>query len=142
LRNKVVQHWLARSCLISAAVAAVGLTIVGCARQDTRIQQHQEKLESLGSTTAAVGEAWLAGSTSGTFTRTALERTFLLVEQERSALASKPQALVDPRGAQLSQVAERLSRLVALTIDNVAAADAGSVRRRLTEIPIKSSARP
>jgi len=133
----VVQQSLARACLISAAV---GLSTVACARHDARIQQHQEKLESLGSTTAVIGRAWLAGDVSGTFTRTALEQTFLLVEQERSALASRPQELLDPRGARLSQAAERLSRLLALTINDVGAADAEAVRRRITEIPITSSA--
>jgi hypothetical protein len=137
----MVQLPLARCCLISAALAAVGLSAGACVRQDARIQQHQEKLESLGSTTAAIGRAWLGGDTSGTFTRTALEQTFRLVEQERSALAGSPQALLDPRGAHLSQAAESLSRLLAMTINDVDAADAGSVRRRLTEIPIMSSAR-
>src|SRR4051812_38708568 len=135
----MVQHSLTRACVIAALIAAAGSSTGACARQDARIQQHQEKLESLGSTTAAIGRAWLAGDTSGTFTRTALEQTFLLVEQERSALAGSPQALVDPRGARLSQAAEGLSRLLATTINDVGAADAGSVRRHLTEIPITSS---
>src|SRR4051812_49900114 len=117
----MVQHSFARSCLISAAVAVVGLSAGACARQDARIQQHQERLESLGSTTAAIGRAWMDGDTSGTFTRTALEQTFLLVEQERSALAESPQALLDPRGAHLSQPADGLSRLLALTINDVPA---------------------
>src|SRR4051812_36714310 len=131
----------ARSCLIIAILAAGGLSAGACARQDARIQQHQETLQSLGATTAAIGRAWLGGDTSGTFTRTALEQTFLLVEQERRALAGSPQALLDPRGAHLSQAAERLSRLLAVTISDVVATDAGSVRRRLTEIPFTSSAR-
>src|SRR4051812_25742354 len=96
----------ARSCLIIATLAAGGLSAGACARQDARIQQHQEKLESLGATTAAIGRAWLGGDTSGTFTRTALEQTFKLVEQERSALAGSPQTLLDPRAAHLSQAAE------------------------------------
>src|SRR4051812_20677526 len=108
LWEAMVQQFLARACLISVALAAVALSSGACAREDARIQEHQEKLESLGSTTAAIGQAWLAGDVSETFTRTALEQTFLLVEQERSAVASRPQALLDPRGAQLSQVAERL----------------------------------
>jgi len=137
----VFQHLRARTWLIRAAIAAGCLSSGACARQDARIQQHQEKLESLGSTTAAIGRAWLAGETSGTFTRTALEQTFMLVEQERSALAASPQTLLDPRGAHLSQAAEGLSRLLAMTINDVGAADAGSVRHRLTQIPITSSAR-
>jgi hypothetical protein len=134
----MAQRALSAFRLISAALA-ICMSAGACARQDARIQQHQERLESLGSTTAAVGRAWLDGDTSGTFTRTALEQTFLMVEQERSALAESPQALLDPRGAHLSQAADGLSRLLALTINDVRAADAGSLRRRLTEIPIISS---
>src|SRR4051812_1998260 len=131
----MVQRSLARAWLISATVAAIGWSTGGCSGPEARIQQHQEKLESLGSTTAAIGDAWLAGDTSETFTRTALEQTFRLVEQERSTLAGSAQALLDPRAARLSQAAEDLSRLLAMTIHDVAAADASSVRRRLTEIP-------
>lgn len=117
--------------------AAFVLVSVGCSRQDARLQQHREKFESLGATTAAIGESWLAGSTSGTYTLTALDQTFLLVEQERAALASTPEALIDPRAAELSQAAESLSRLIAEMRQDVRAADASSVRQRLANIPIK-----
>ena len=134
-----MSHGLGRaSCVIVAALTVVS---AGCSRQDERLRQHQEKFESLGSTTAAIGEAWLAGSTSGTYTRTALEQTQVLVEQERSALASVPEMLLDPRGAGLSQAAERLSRLLAAMIHDVGAADAESVRRHLTHIPIVAPAK-
>jgi hypothetical protein len=116
------------------ALAAVALS--RCSRQDTRLQQHQEAFESLGATTAAIGEAWLDGSVSGTYTVTALERTFALVEQERTALAATPRTLLDPRGAQLSQSAERLSRLLAALTGDVREADAAAARRHLGEIPI------
>ena len=117
---------------LTAALAAAG-----CGNQEQRLQQHREKFESLGASAAAIGEAWLAGSTSGTYTGTALEQMFLLVEQERSALASTPDALLDSRGAELSQAAERLSRLIAAMIHDVRAADAASLRQRLAAIPIK-----
>lgn len=119
-------------------IAALAFSPSGCGRQDTRLQQHQEALESLASTMTAIGEGWLAGDLSGTYTRTALEQTFRLVEQERASLASSPQSLLDPRGAHLSQAAERLSRLLAMMIADVRAADARSARRRLAEIPIMS----
>jgi hypothetical protein len=120
-------------------VAVAMLAVVGCSREDERFQQHREKFESLGSFTAAVAEAWLAGNTAGTYTRTALEQTFLLVEQERSTLASTPEALRDPRGAEMSKAAERLSRLIAAMIHDVRAADAVSLRQHLATIPIKPS---
>jgi hypothetical protein len=120
-----------------ALLAAAFLILQACGRQDQRLRQHQEKLESLGATTAAIGEAWLAGSTSGTFTRGALAQTFQLVEQERAALAASPEALLDPRGAALSRNAEALSRLLSTLIQDVRGADAASARRRLAQIPIK-----
>jgi hypothetical protein len=125
-----------------AVAAAAAVLLSGCTGQDKRLQQHREKLESLGATTAAVCDAWLAGRVSGTYTQTALDQTYLLVEQERTALASSPQALLDPRGAALSQSAERLSRLLAAVMHDVRAADGASVRRRLAEIPIAPAETP
>jgi hypothetical protein len=119
------------------AIALTALTI-GCSGLDRRLQQHHEKLASLESTTVLVARAWLSGDVSGTYTTTALEQTFALVEQERAALASAPQALLDPRGARLSQAAERLSRLIAVMINDVRAADAPAVRRGLAAVPITS----
>jgi hypothetical protein len=84
----------------------------------------------------AIGEAWLSGDVSGTYAGTALKQTFHLVEQERASLAASPQALVDPRGAQLSQAAERLSRLLAVMMHDVCAANAAAVRQHLAEIPV------
>ena len=121
-------------------LVALALTTGACARQDAQLEQHKEKLESLGETTAAICQAWLNGDVSGTYTETALDQTFLLVEQERTALAASPEALVDPRGANLSQSSERLSRLIAVLIHDVEGANGASVRQRLTEIPIRTSA--
>jgi hypothetical protein len=116
--------------------ALVGLSVSACASRDTQLRQHQEKLESLGSSTITIAEAWLSGSVSGTYAVTALDQTFVLVEQERSALAAEPDALVDPRGAALSDAAERLSRLIAVMRHDVQAADGRSVRQHLAEVPI------
>jgi hypothetical protein len=122
---------------IATAVALIAA--IGCASHDTRLRQHQGAFESLGATTTAIGIAWLDGGISGTFTRTALQTTFQLVEQERTALASTPQMLSDPRGAHLSQAAEQLSRLVALLIDDVGSADAQRLRQHLAQIPMAPS---
>jgi hypothetical protein len=108
----------------------------GCVTQDARLQQHQEKLESLARTTEAVAAAWLAGSVSGTYAGTALEETSRLLEKERSALAGTPELLVDPRGARLSQRAERMSRLLGLMIHDVDAADGQALRQRITDLGI------
>jgi hypothetical protein len=111
-----------------------------CSRQDARLEQHKKKFESLGETTAAICEAWLGGDVSGTYTRTALDQTFTLVEQERTGLAASPADLLDPRGAGLSQSAERLSRLIAILSHEVEGAHDASVRHLVTQIPIRASA--
>ena len=128
-----------RSRIAFILVAALSLATGACSRHDSRIQQHKEHFESLGSTTAAIAEAWLSGSASGTYTRTALEQTFLLVEKERTALAKRPEMLLDPRGAHLSEATERLSRLIALLIGHVNASDGESARRLIAAIPITSA---
>lgn len=98
--------------------------------------QHQEKLESLGASTAAIAEAWLDGAASGRYARTAFEQTYQLVEQERTALARKPAALADSRGARLSEAAERLSRLLAVMIRDVEQGDPSALRHHVSQIPI------
>lgn len=126
---------------IALELAAVMLCI-GCSRQDARLDQHRKNLESLGATTKVIAEAWLSGAVSGTYTETALEQTFHLVEQERAKLASRPEVLRDPRGAGLSQDAEQLSRLIASMIGDVGSADGDSARHRLASLPILPQERP
>jgi hypothetical protein len=106
-----------------------------CNGQERRLQQRQEKIESLGATATAVGNAWLDQSVSSTYARTALDQTFLLLEQERSTLASSPENLIDGRGARLSQAAERLARTIALISDDVTRGDATSARQHLSTVP-------
>jgi hypothetical protein len=115
------------------------LSSAACHRQDQQLQQHTEKLASLRATTVAVGEAWLGGDVSGTYAHTALDQTYMLVEQERTALAAAPQALLDPRGAALSQAAERHSRVLALMIHDVQGADAEATRRHLADLSAMAS---
>ena len=130
-----------RRLAIALELAAVVLCI-GCSRQDARLEQHKKNFESLGATTKVITEAWLHGDVSGTYTRTALEQTFYLVEQERAALASRPEMLQDGRGAALSQDAERLSRLIASMIGDVGSANGDAARQRLASLPIVPQERP
>lgn len=116
--------------LLAAAVTVSG----ACQRQDERLQQHREQFESLAASTAAIGHAWLSGSTSGTYTTTALEQMLLLLDEERSRLVSAPEALADPRGAALSKGTEQLSREIAAMRHAVRGADAGAVRLHLEAI--------
>jgi hypothetical protein len=127
-----------RAATVAACVALMlALSTAGCSRQDSRLEQHTKNFASLGATVTMVTEAWLAGQLSGTYTRTALEKTFQLVEQERTALAQTPQALQDRRGARLSQVAEQLSRLIATLLLDVRGADGDAARRHVSDMPIR-----
>jgi hypothetical protein len=130
-----------RRLTIALELAAIVLCI-GCSRQDARLEEHKKNFESLGATTKVIGEAWLSGDVSGTYTRTALEQTFYLVEQERTKLASRPEMLQDPRGAALSQEAEQLSRVIASMIGDVGSADGDAARQRLASLPIVPHERP
>lgn len=111
----------------------VALNSFACIRHDRRVQQHEEALQSLGSTVRTIAEAWLDGHLSGTYTQTALQKTFSLVEHERAALA-RPDTLVDPRGARLSDSADHLARLVAELISDVRSSDAAGVRSHLAAL--------
>jgi hypothetical protein len=106
-----------------------------CRRLDEQLQQHREKFESLAASAEFIGDAWLSGSTSNTYTATALSQTFLLVEKERATLASTPDALIDRRGAELSDSAEALARVIAGLLDDVRGADPAALRQRLAAVP-------
>jgi hypothetical protein len=120
-------------------IAVIVSALAGCSRHADKLAQHADAIVSLGSTTSAIAAAWLAGSVSGTYARTALDSTYQLIEKERSSLASAPQMLIDPRGAEMSQTAEKLSRLVAQLIQDVGAADSAAARQHLSQIPAGST---
>jgi hypothetical protein len=121
------------------ACVALALSATGCSSQNTRLEQHKKTFESLGATAAAIIEVWVGGQVSGTYARAALEKTFQLVEKERAALTTAPATLQDPRGAELSQKAERLSRLLADLMRDVAGGDGASARQHISEIPIRAA---
>lgn len=122
---------------MTAAVVAVATALSGaCASRQDTIRQQREKLESLGASTALLVDDFLAGQLSPTYARTALDALFVQVEQQRAALASEPDTLVDGTAASLSQRAEQLSRLVAQMRQDVARDDAGALRARRGSIPL------
>jgi hypothetical protein len=118
--------------LCLAAVFSSG----ACAREDRRIEQHRQGLQSLSSSVYAIASAWLAGTTSGTYTATALEQILTLVENERAALARNAETLIDPRGARLADAADELTRRVALLIEDVRASNGQAARSHLAALPL------
>jgi hypothetical protein len=115
-------------------VLAIALACSACNSTDQKLGQQRDDLKSLVASTVAIAEAWLAGSTSGTFTTTALEQLFMLLERQRQALSAAPNTLVDQRAAELSQAAEALARLIAAMMHDVRAADAPAVREHLSKL--------
>jgi hypothetical protein len=124
---------------VRALVVTAALLAASCSRTDRQLAQHHEAFASLSATTQAIGDAWLSGDVSGTYTLTALDRTYLLVEQQRSSLAGSASMLNDRRGAVMSDAAEQLSRHIAAMIANVDSGDAGAARAHLSALPFKSS---
>jgi hypothetical protein len=125
-----------RRLLAVSVCTALAVTSFACVRHDRRIQQHEEALQSLGSTARAIAQAWLDGHISGTYTETALQKTLSLVEQQRAALTSNAAMLIDSRGARLSDTADHLARLIAQMIGDVRASDAVGARSHLAMLPI------
>jgi hypothetical protein len=122
--------------IVVCVVAAAGCA---CTPSQDQIQRHQQKLQSLASTASAIGQAWLAGTVSGTYARTALEQTFFLVEEERRGVTSAPEMVADPSGARLADAADALARAVALLTQHIVAMDADAVRHHLARIPMRPS---
>jgi hypothetical protein len=121
--------------LATAVELLMVLVCLSCSSRDVRLAQHDDTLKSLGATTRMIADAWLSGNTSGTYTHTALDQTYHLVEQERAAIVRTPEMLQDPRAVSLAQEAERLSRLIASMMGDVATSDGPSARQRLATLP-------
>jgi hypothetical protein len=120
---------------LRASVIAALLCVAGCSRQDRQLQDHQDAFASLSASTKKMVEVWLDGSTSGTYTLTALDQTLVMVEQERSSLAASPKLLIDQRGAAMADSASQLSRQIASMISDVRTANSDDARRHLEQLP-------
>jgi hypothetical protein len=119
---------------VTFAIASAAIASAGCGGEDARVEQHTRALTSVSSTLESLADAWLGGQVSGAYMQTSLDRTFQLLEDERRALAASPQALIDPRAAQLSQRAERLSRVLAAMVKAVEDSDRDAVRHEVEAV--------
>ena len=108
---------------------------MGCGGPDEQLEKAQKDMLGLTATTRAIGDAWLNGEVSSTYSGTAFQQTLQLLDQQRASLNASPQLLVDPRGASLSRDAEQLSRALAGLVQDTRTGDATSARRHLSEVP-------
>jgi hypothetical protein len=115
---------------------------IACRTPQQTLTKESRTLGSLRATTAAVGDAWLAGDVSSTFALTALERTMQLLETTRSELVASPRLVANPELAALAQSADRLTRTVGLLWKNVGDRDTAQVRRHLADIRSARDAQP
>jgi hypothetical protein len=115
-------------------LVALVLGAGACRSQNQIVSDNRQALESLRATTRIVGQAWLSGDVSATFTRTALEQTLQLLRSHRDELADSPAVLADPVGGDAWQTADRLSRIVALLWNDVGDDNAQAARRHLDEL--------
>jgi hypothetical protein len=109
-----------------------------CTRRDTQLEQHSEAFQSLSSTTKTVVQSWLDGKVSGTYALTALDQTYMLVEQERTSLTSSASTVIDPRGAAMSDSSSELARRIAEAIAAVRRADGQAARQHLNALPFNN----
>ena len=94
-------------------------------------------IETIGTRPAAIVDAWLRGSVSGTYTSTALEQMLTMVEADRAALTTSPKLLIDPRGAALADSAARFSQRLAAIMAAVQRADGATARAEAAAIPFQ-----
>lgn len=83
-------------------------------------------------TARAVADAWLSGSVSPTYAKTAIAAAERLLDERRTALAGgSPDLLADPTAAALSEAEERLARTLAALWKAIDAGDAAAARSQL-----------
>ena len=126
-----------RRAAFGSLVLVVGLAIAAshCRSREDRLIQVREGLQSLEATLTATAAAWLDRNLSSREAYTVLERTYQLVEDQRSAIMKDPRLLADPLATELSERAERLARTVALVSSYVQKENVDAVRGQLAELP-------
>jgi hypothetical protein len=117
-------------------VILMGLALNACRSPQQMLIEQQKALISLRATSVALSEAWLAGTASSTYVRTALEATQQLLEKQRVELTASPDVLADPKAAALSEWENQLTRTVALLWKAVGESDPAAVRRHLTTLAV------
>jgi hypothetical protein len=129
-----------RRAAFGSLLLVVGLAIAAshCRSREDQLVQVRDGLHSLEATLGATAGAWLDRSLSSREAYTVLERTYQLVEDQRSAIAKDPRMLADPIATELSERAERLARAVALVSSYVEKGNADAVRGLLAELRSRS----
>jgi hypothetical protein len=126
-----------RRAAFGSLLLVVGLAIAAshCRSREDRLVQAREGLQSLEATLTATAAAWLDRNLSSREAYTVLERTYQLVEDQRSVIVKDPRMLADPVATELSARAERLARAIALMSSYVEKGNADAVRGQLDKHP-------
>ena len=135
-------HSYRRTAPLTGAVCALLAACASACRSDQQVIDDQQRaMASLRATVIALGNAWLSGTISSTYARTALEATQQLVEKHRAELTATPAQLANPVAASLSDAENRLAHHVALLWNAIGDSDFDAVRRHLSAVagpPINS----
>jgi hypothetical protein len=127
-----------RVLLLSALVAA--LCGGGCGSDPERVlSTHRQTLTSCEHTAAMIGDAWLAGTVTARYARTASEETVRLLGQRQAELLADLPLLATNDGAAISDAEERVSRAVAALSAAIDRGDGPAVRRQLDTLKSGSS---
>jgi hypothetical protein len=105
--------------------------VFACASTNRLVDQQQKALTSLKATVTSVCTAWLDGTVSTTYARTALETAGILLEKERATIGGSPDALTDARIASLTESQNQLARQIALLRKALADSDAAAIRQQI-----------
>jgi hypothetical protein len=126
-----------RRAAFGSLVLVVGLAIAAshCRSREDRLIHVREGLQSLEATLTVTATAWLDRNLSSSEAYTVLQRTYQLVEDQRSAIMKDPRMLADPLATELSERAERLARTVALVSSYVEKGNVDAVRGQLAGLP-------
>jgi hypothetical protein len=129
---------VARVLLLPALVAA--LCGGGCGSDPERVlSTHRQTLASCEHTAAMIGEAWLAGTVTARYARTAAEETVRLLAQRQAELSADLTLLATDDGAAISDAEERVSRALAALSAAIDRGDAPAVHRQLDTLKSGSS---
>jgi hypothetical protein len=139
--KKSVGHGL-RTAAARLLIILYAPLVFACGSTQQLADQQEKALTSLRATVTSVCTAWLDGTVSTTYARTALENAGTLLEKERARIGGSPDALVDPRVVSLSESQNELAKQIALLRKALADSDVAAIRQRIADVGSRQSHLP